>query len=271
MTDRALLVGINKYPGAPLYGCINDINDMATYLMASCKFAPTAIKSLKDGAATTAAITSGLQWLVTGAKAGDRLFFHYSGHGAQVPTKTPAGEVDGLDECICPVDFSWDDRHLIRDKQFRTIFASIPVGVEFVWVSDSCHSGDLSKGLLPPGANKAKRRTMPLPAADHPIHGDLAKARELRHTKKAAAPAAFNGALISGCKSSQTSADAYINGRYNGACTYYLLQELRKTPKATLVDIVNHMGVSIKAAGYDQVPGLEGSPSTQSRAFLSLT
>lgn len=268
MTDRALLVGINKYPGAPLYGCVNDITDMATYLMASCKFAPTAIKSLKDSAATTTAILSGLQWLVTGAKAGDRLFFHYSGHGAQVPTKTPAGEVDGLDEVICPVDFDWSDRRLIRDKQFRTLFSTIPAGIEFVWLSDSCHSGDLSKGLLPP---KMNRRVMPLPGEGHPIHGDLAKARAVHRTKKAAAPVAFNGALISGCKSDQTSADAYINGRYNGACTYYLLQELRKTPKAKLSDVVARMDASIKAAGYDQIPGIEGAPTVQSRAFLSLT
>jgi hypothetical protein len=268
MTDRALLVGINKYPGAPLNGCINDINDMATYITSVCKFAPTAIKSLKDKAATTAAILSGLQWLVTGAKVGDRLFFHYSGHGAQVPTKTPAGEVDGLDEVICPVDFDWSDKRLIRDKQFRALFATIPTGVEFVWLSDSCHSGDLSKGMPKPHVT---HRVMPLPDVSHPVHADLAKAREVLRTKKAAAPAAFNGALISGCKSSQTSEDAYINGRYNGACTYYLLQELRKNPKAKLTDVVIRMDAAVKAAGYDQVPGLEGSATVESRAFLSLT
>lgn len=270
MADRALLVGINKYPGAPLNGCVNDINDMTTYLMASCKFSPTSIRTLKDGAATTAAILSGLNWLVTGTRAGDRLFFHYSGHGAQVPTKTPSGELDGLDEVVCPVDFNWTDKRMIRDKQFRALFSSIPVGVSFVWVSDSCHSGDLSRGGL--ARPQSRRRMMPLPAdGEHPIHGEITRAREFFKNRKAPASAPFNGALVSGCKSDQTSADAYINGRYNGACTYYLLQELRKTPKAKLMDVVANAAKTIKAAGYEQTLSIEGAPSTQSRAFLSLT
>jgi hypothetical protein len=34
--DRALLVGINKYPGCPLYGYVNDITDMANFLKDTC-------------------------------------------------------------------------------------------------------------------------------------------------------------------------------------------------------------------------------------------
>ena len=37
--NRALLVGINKYPSSPLNGCINDIQDMADFLVGKCKFA----------------------------------------------------------------------------------------------------------------------------------------------------------------------------------------------------------------------------------------
>jgi metacaspase-1 len=36
--NRALLVGINRYPSAPLNGCINDIEDMAKFLVDKCVF-----------------------------------------------------------------------------------------------------------------------------------------------------------------------------------------------------------------------------------------
>lgn len=101
MTDKALLVGINRYPGAPLAGCVNDIQDMAHFLVNKMHFSPASIRLLADGRATTQAILDRLHWLVADLKAGDRVVFHYSGHGAQVPTRNPEGEVDGLDEVVC--------------------------------------------------------------------------------------------------------------------------------------------------------------------------
>jgi len=254
--DKALLVGINAYHGAPLQGCINDVDDMAKFIRASCNFTKAAMMRLTNHAATATAILSGLNWLVVNAKPGDRLLFHYSGHGAQVPTRT-AGEVDGLDEVICPVDFDWTDKRLIRDKQFHTIFGKIPAGVEFVWISDSCHSGDLSKAELGHAV-----RTMPVPGH---IMADLVKARAL---PKKTRDATFNGVLISGCKSNQTSADAVFGTRYNGALTHFLLEELNKNPLEPLNHVVPNVVAALKAGGYRQTPCLEGSPSVKDRGFL---
>lgn len=265
--NKALLVGINAYPGAPLSGCINDIEDMSSFLVGNCGFKCSDIRMLSDSRATTAAILDRLNWLVTGLKAGDRVLFHYSGHGAQVPTRNPAGELDGLDEVICPVDFDWTDAHLIRDKQFNTLFAAIPAGVEFVWVSDSCHSGDLSRDLPPPGV---QHRRFPVPAdirwRQITYHEEHVKTK----TSKAAAAKPLNVALISGCKSDQTSADAVFNGRPNGALTYFLLKALKdtnglKTPLATLVP---NVAKALNAAHYTQVPQLEGSATIGAKAFL---
>ena len=143
--NRALLVGINAYPGNELNGCVNDVKDMADFLVKYCNFQYGDIRLLVDERATTDGIKVRLGWLLNGLRPGDRVLFHYSGHGAQVPTRNPQGEVDGLDEVICPVDFDWTDDHMIRDKDFHSMFSTIPEGVEFVWVSDSCHSQDLSR------------------------------------------------------------------------------------------------------------------------------
>lgn len=277
--NKALLVGINRYPGNELNGCINDVEDMANFLTSKCNFAHGNIRMLTDGRATTQGIRERLNWLLSGLKAGDRVFFHYSGHGAQVATRNPEAEVDGLDEVICPVDFDWSNTHMIRDKEFNKLFATVPVGVEFVWVSDSCHSGDLSRDFTKPtsksaselkGHPKVKYRTM-IPPADLDWRLRTAKKQNIRALTMNKAPDNYNVALISGCKSDQTSADAYIKGRYNGALTYYLLSELKKSNGLTenLTTIVKNVNKALKKAKYSQQPQLEGSPSIISKSFLS--
>jgi hypothetical protein len=82
-----------------------------------------------------------------GAQPGDQLLFHYSGHGAQVPTLNKQLEQDGLDEIICPYDFDGSSATTFRDKEFAQLFAGIPKGVHFIWISDSCHAEDLSRDI----------------------------------------------------------------------------------------------------------------------------
>ncbi len=218
--DRALLVGIIKYPGNALYGCVNDITDMANFLKDKCGFAMNSIRLLTDARATKAAIVERLNLLVNGARPGDRLVFHYSGHGAQMPTRNPAAEVDKLDEVICPVDFDWSDEHAIRDKDFYKIFATVPDGVEFIWISDSCHSGDLTREFPKLKPDHYHKTIMP----PEDINWRLQTARELigkkstkiQTTTLARAVKELNVALISGCKSDETSADAQFNKKANG-------------------------------------------------------
>lgn len=260
MANRALLVGINAYRGRNrLDGCINDIKDVTDYLVAHRGFRRDEIETIIDADATTANILSALEALVASLKAGDRALFHYSGHGAQMPTRSN-GEVDGLDEVICPVDFDGSDRHAIRDDDFNRIFSKVPQGVEFVWVSDSCHSGTLERKMgQKPRAFRLSGR----------IAKEVAKAREDGvHARKLTAPSRLNIALISGCTSEQSSADAEIDGRYNGAATYFLLRELRAQPNLPLTDIVLAVDQNLQRNRYEQEPQLAGSAAIRGRAFL---
>lgn len=270
--NKALLVGINLYPDNELHGCINDVRDMASFLTQKCSFSASDIRLLMDARATTQGIRERITWLLDGAKAGDRIFFHYSGHGAQVATRNHKAEIDGLYEVICPVDFDWTEPHMIRDKEFHKLFASVPTGVEFVWVSDSCHSGDLSRDFsLAKGKAKDRHKTI-LPPAD--LDWRLRTAAEKKITALSMNKSAqnLNVALISGCKSDQTSADAYIKGRYNGALTYYLLSELKKSGGLTkdLTTVVKNVNAALKNGRYTQQPQLEGSTVISSKPFLKL-
>ena len=81
---------------------------------------PEDLRLLKDNAPTAslmptrANILRGVDWLVKGAKAGDALFFHFSGHGTQQKDED-ANEADGMDEALVPSDH--EKAGLITDDQ----------------------------------------------------------------------------------------------------------------------------------------------------------
>ena len=106
MANKALLVGINKYkiPGADLNGCVNDVANMRDILLKFFGFTTKEIRVLVDERATKKNIMERLKWLVGGAKAGDRLLLHYSGHGSQVVDRDGDELKDRMDEIICPHD-----------------------------------------------------------------------------------------------------------------------------------------------------------------------
>ncbi len=239
---------------------------MASFLVAQCGFGRGDIRLLTDERATAKAILDRLGWLLTGVTKGDRILFHYSGHGAQVAARNPQGDADRIDEVICPVNFSFDDAStMIRDKDFVRIFGSVPAGVEFNWISDSCYSGGLTKAMLAGPAFKAK--TFKLPADIAWRNASAIEAGEAPLGMKAAAKE-LNVALISGCTATQESADADINGRYNGALTYYLLDVLKAKSglKTPLTGVVKTVVKELKKAKFTQTPELEGSRADRAEA-----
>jgi hypothetical protein len=260
MNNKALLVGINAYanPNNNLRGCINDIVDMEYFIASKNKvYAKENIKTLTDSRATKKGILDHLNWLLMGASAGDQILFHYSGHGAQLPSKGHAFEKDGLDEIICPYDFSDANaaKTAITDKEFAKIFTTIPKGVHFVWISDSCHAEDLSRKHEIVELNEFKdTRFRRFNHKNSTQQGEAIPAVSL-----SAEPIPLNGALLSGCASHQLSADAYINNRFNGAFTHYLIKNLSLYGQdASMQDIVKYVNIDLMENDYDQNPQSEG-------------
>lgn len=271
--NRALLVGINAYPDPQdaLQGCLNDISDMAAFLSGPAGFDSADIRLLADARATAQAIREHLTWLVTGLQAGDRVVFHYSGHGAQFPTRDAAGNVSEVHDTIVPFDFDWTVATAIRDVDFQSIFGAIPAGVKFVWVSDSCFSGGLTREIVPRNGQRktAKHLTPPIDIAWRSHTVDTSRRFITRCTTLRDVAGYLNLALLSGCTAVETAADASFNNRSNGALTYYLLQELSNTHGLTETLSVCAMAVvnALKFGGYSQTPELHGTPANFEQSF----
>ena len=258
MNNKALLVGINDYPNPSnnLRGCINDIVDMEYFIASKNKvYQKENIRTLTDSKATKKGILSALNWLLLGASTGDQILFQYSGHGAQIPSHNPAIEKDGLDEIICPYDFRGEAaaETAISDKEFASIFAKIPQGVHFVWISDSCHSEDLSRKHNLVESTDTRFRRFNYKNSTQQTEA-IAPVASL-----GVAPIPLHGALLSGCASHQLSADAYINNRFNGAFTHYLIKNLSQYGQdASMQDIVKYVNIDLMEHDYDQNPQSEG-------------
>jgi hypothetical protein len=186
------------------------------------------IKKLTNKEATKKGILTQLKWLIEGAEAGDQLLFHYSGHGAQAPTLFTSLEKDGLDEIICPYDFDGTSKTSLRDKEFAELFAGIPKGVHFVWISDSCHAEDLSRDpFITDEANKVENthykhyRFFTGLSHFEKSEDEINDQADMTIGRIAPIIRPLNGALLSACQSHELSADAYINNRFNGAFTHY--------------------------------------------------
>ncbi len=289
MGKKALLVGINDYPGTQndLHGCVNDITNVYDVLVKYFGFAPSDIVLLSNARARKAAILDALKSLLGGAQAGDNLVFHYSGHGSQV-RDTEGDELDdGKDEVICPYDFNWTNG-FIKDDDLASLISGLKKGARLEVILDSCHSGTGTRELILDRRSLAARPPADLsetslwnsghcirprflaPPPDVQLRADEVFGRELRLRRIARADP-MNHVLWAACRSDQFSADAEIDGKAAGAFTYYFCRHLRDTQgRVTRDQLLKLVRASLKHEGYSQVPQLEGPEGSGSAGILGL-
>jgi hypothetical protein len=272
MTRKAFLVGINRYPDPRnnLKGCVNDVLLMAKTLREQYSFTgPSDVKLLTDERATTANIRKGLEGLVAGAAPGDSLVFHYSGHGSQVRDIHGDELSDNLDEILCPYDLDWNDP--FTDDDLANICGEVPKGTLFTVILDCCHSGTGLRNFLRPDL-PIRYKFLPAPVEIRHRSETRIESRGIDRSVTMTGPdkalpvrrfgislTKTNAVLIAGCRDDQTSADAWIDGDYHGALTYYLWRSLRDGKwKETYRKLIAATGAALADHNFDQVPQLEG-------------
>lgn len=252
--NKGLFIGIN-YPGsnAALRGCVNDVRTMKNLLERTLQFPVSEARILVDDSADTfkagptlsigkptrAEILNSMKWLVAGAKAGDTLLLHYSGHGTSMDESVRGSEASGKDEAICPCDY--ETAGCIRDDVlFQTVVRSLPPGVRLTAIFDCCHSGTI---------------------LDLPFVADFGS-RDARRNVSSHSSTGASVLMFSGCRDDQTSADAYLQGSnaWGGALTTAMATLLSENKKGLsihqlLEDVRRHM----TAGGYTQVPQLSST------------
>ena len=239
-TSMSLHIGLNAvnpahYGGwsGDLVACEFDANDMAA--LAKSRGMKSTTLLTKKG--TRANVLAGLRAAAKKLKAGDLFFLTYSGHGGQVPDVTD-DEEDKNDETWCLFD-----GELIDDELYLEL-SRFAAGVRVLVLSDSCHSGTVTRARVPSVAGAGRSKMMPPAVAlrtyrEHrgfydKLQQDVAKSAgtvqepnsvvasvaarpRLNALTKGFKPAVI---LISGCQDNQTSMD----GDHNGAFTEQLLQ-----------------------------------------------
>jgi len=277
MTKKALLVGINDYApvgagGPDLRGCVNDVRDMANTLsvLGIVPATPGTMQILTDGRATRAAIIKGFKWLIKGAKKGDVLVFHYSGHGSQV-ADVSGDELDRKDETICPHDYA--TAGMLKDDDFRAMLVGLPAGVNLDIIFDSCHAGTGTRELAamaaaPEELSVAYRYIEPpidwgffidanpsLPVQGILMPGGTGGARD------AVVVPGLNHVLWAACRDNQTSAETLIGGVYRGVFTYNFCKVLRGAGVSITRRRLDAQ-VTVNVRGYGQTPQLEGTSAS---------
>ena len=221
-----------------LMACEFDARDMAAIATAQ-KLRPTVLMTRQaTRARTLAAIRAAAKTL----RSGDLFFLSYSGHGGQMPDVS-GEEEDKKDETWCLYD-----GEMIDDELFNEL-AGFAKGVRVIVLSDSCHSGTVTRARIPEtvaGQGRSKMMPPSVAARTYTLHkkfydkiqNDIARqARAARNVDPDAALAQLHASatdrvtglaakmeaaviLISGCQDNQTSMD----GDHNGAFTEQLLR-----------------------------------------------
>jgi len=207
-----------------LKGAIPDAKNMFNFLTTYHNFNSQNIMMLtddnKNNMPTKNNIIKAMQWLVSGAKAGDTLFFMFSGHGGQT-RDLDGDEDDGLDELIYPCDYQRSGR--ILDDDIHSIMVSkIVDGVRLIGLMDCCHSGtgmDLPHEVTAHGTKPTN-------------YQQSQKYRRSKNNRRTGKPTGKMSpgltVCFSACTDSQQSGDLSFGGQNTGALTYAFINTLKE-------------------------------------------
>jgi metacaspase-1 len=236
---KALLIGIN-YTGteAQLNGCINDTNSIGDILTSKYDFTAESISKITDETAqkpTRDTILSSFKAFIESGQDGDLLFFSYSGHGSSTIDRSN-DENDGKDEMIVTSDL----KGILDDELKAIIQTHLKKNVTLFALFDCCFSGtvlDLKYQYL----DSLENNNFTQNSNETETYGNVI--------------------MISGCNDNQTSADASLNGKYQGAMTWAFLSTLNSEQSSTSTSLswkklLTNMRDQLKTSEFTQLPQL---------------
>ena len=274
----ALLFGINRcdplvYYGdaLTLKGCVNDAKSFYNYLVKQ-KFGK--IYYNVDSDATISNFLRVWKDATKDLKDGDTLLLQMSRHGMSLDQNVMENDVEQSTPQYSGDQAAVMYDGVIVDDCFWRLFMDLPK-IKLIFINDSCHSGSQYKvASIPVPGNERKYRKSKgvsrdyLPKKDNVL--DVAQL-EKAFGKPTNKDQKFDLISISGCQDNETSADAYIGGKYAGALTYCLLSSLYTYPKKTLRELQVVLNQSIKANGFEQNPKviIEGDQNLYDQPLFS--
>ncbi len=177
---RALCVGINDYPTAPLRGCVRDSQTWAQAFRAQ----GFEVTSLTDGQATRGAILAELGRLIDASGPGDVVLFQYAGHGTRMPDLN-GDEPDGKDEAMVPFDYQ--QGAYLLDDDLGKLYDTVPPGVNLTTFIDCCHSGSINR-MLPGGDLRQALHSGPVRMRFMPVDDLMVAAHKSYRSARALEP-----------------------------------------------------------------------------------
>lgn len=247
----SLSIGINDYPGTEndLTGCVNDAHAWA----AALKARGFSNQTLTDSDATRSAISEFMEAIVAATRYGDLAVITYSGHGSWVPDFN-GDEPDKRDEALCPWDVLGEG--VITDDDLHALFAQRHHGSRIVMISDSCHSGSVTRFAAPVIRDRPRTRFMPPEV--HLIEEEMPQARAVASNPGRGKPRG-GALLLAACADWEYAYDGY-GILAQGAFTTVALEALEALPAgASYRQWMQAIRLRLPAVDIPQTPRLYGS------------
>ena len=229
--NSALLIGIN-YTGTnnELYGCINDTNSINS-LISNYNFQKICI--LTDNTVkkpNRINILNEFKNLLINSQSGDVLLLFYSGHGSYILDNNN-NEKTGNDQLIVPCDLNG----IVDDELKSIIQTNLKKDVTLIALFDCCHSGSILD-LKYQYMDSLDKNNFTENINETETNGNVI--------------------MISGCSDVQTSSDAYINNKNQGAMTWAFLEAFKSDKNITWRNLLIKMRDLLKKSSFSQLPQL---------------
>lgn len=257
---HALLIGISDYSGvlqlSSLDGTLNDV-ELTRNLLLHDKFGfkEDNVVVLTDQHATHSGIEKAMKDMAARVKKGNGgiVYIHYSGHGSQTRNLNEQEQED-LDqtwvsygartELVNGID-QWD----ILDDEIREWLSNISdYADQVILVSDSCHSGSITRGKYSTRTRAAMRDDRPHPLGKKTFREDSFSFKR--------------GVFIGASKDEEQAGEYMPIDMFYGLFTWFWIQNLESVkPGETWHDILRKTRIQVQGERKQQSPQIRGALS----------